>query len=102
MHQQHKVGAGRDAVALLHGVFSHRAGLEGGHMLASIWLAAYRGAGPDNFLRSALIKRQTAAMAHALHVGGGVISGDDDDDGTNDAASWSVTTTPSAARSAIS
>jgi hypothetical protein len=35
--------------------------LEGGHMLASIWLAAYHGAGPDNYLRSALIKRQTAA-----------------------------------------
>lgn len=33
--------------------------LEGARMLAAIWLTAYRNAIPDNFLRSALIKRET-------------------------------------------
>ena len=33
--------------------------LEGGQMLAALWLTAYRNAGPDTYLRSALIRRQT-------------------------------------------
>jgi hypothetical protein len=33
--------------------------LEGGQILGAIWLAAFRGAVPDTYLRSALIKRQT-------------------------------------------
>jgi hypothetical protein len=32
---------------------------DGGRMLGAIWLTAYRNAGPDTYLRSALIKRQT-------------------------------------------
>jgi hypothetical protein len=39
--------------------------LEGGQMLAAIWLTAYRGAVPDTYLRSALIKRQTGGGAPA-------------------------------------
>ncbi len=39
--------------------------LEGGQMLAAIWLTAYRGAVPDTYLRSMLIKRQTAAGTSA-------------------------------------
>ncbi len=35
--------------------------LEGGQMLAAIWLTAYRGAVPDTYLRAALIRRQTGA-----------------------------------------
>lgn len=35
--------------------------LEGGRMLSSIWLTAYRNAVPDTYLRTALIKRQTGA-----------------------------------------
>jgi hypothetical protein len=35
--------------------------VEGGQMLGAIWLTAYRGAVPDTYLRSALIKRQTGA-----------------------------------------
>ena len=38
---------------------------EGGQMLGSIWLTAYRSAGPDTYLRSALIKRQTGAAPAA-------------------------------------
>jgi hypothetical protein len=38
---------------------------EGGQMLGSIWLTAYRSAGPDTYLRSALIKRQTGAVPAA-------------------------------------
>jgi hypothetical protein len=37
--------------------------LQGSQMLASIWLTAYRSAVPDTFLRSALIRRATAATA---------------------------------------
>ena len=37
--------------------------LEGGQMLAAIWLTAYRGAVPDTYLRAALIRRQTGAEA---------------------------------------
>ena len=37
--------------------------LDGGQMLGAIWLTAYRNAGPDTYLRSALIKRQTGASA---------------------------------------
>lgn len=35
--------------------------LDGGRMLGAIWLTAYRNAVPDTFLRSSLIRRQTAA-----------------------------------------
>ncbi len=35
--------------------------LEGGQMLASIWLTAYRNAVPDTYLRTSLVRRQTAA-----------------------------------------
>jgi len=35
--------------------------IEGGQMLGAIWLTAYRSAGPDTYLRSALIKRQTGS-----------------------------------------
>jgi hypothetical protein len=34
--------------------------LKGGEMLASIWLTAWRNAGPDTYLRAKLLKRQTA------------------------------------------
>jgi hypothetical protein len=37
--------------------------LEGSQMLGAIWLTAYRSAGPDTYLRTALVKRQTAAGA---------------------------------------
>lgn len=37
--------------------------IEGGQMLASVWLTAYQNAVPDTYLRSSLIKRQTAAGA---------------------------------------
>jgi hypothetical protein len=33
--------------------------IDGAQMLGAIWLTAYRNAGPDTYLRSALIKRQT-------------------------------------------
>lgn len=39
--------------------------LEGGRMLGSLWLTAYRGAVPDTFLRAALIKRETSGRAPA-------------------------------------
>lgn len=39
--------------------------LEGAQMLAAIWLTAHRSAVPDTYLRTALIKRQTAAPAAA-------------------------------------
>ncbi len=56
----------RDAAVSAEGrAFIEARLLEGGHMLASIWLAAYRGAGPDNFLRTALGKRQAAAAKEA-------------------------------------
>jgi hypothetical protein len=35
--------------------------LKGGNMLGSIWLTAYRGAVPDTYLRTNLLKRQNAA-----------------------------------------
>ncbi len=35
--------------------------LEGGQMLSAIWLTAHRNAVPDTFLRTSLIRRQTAA-----------------------------------------
>ncbi len=35
--------------------------LNGGEMLASLWITAWRTAGPDAYLRAQLIKRQTAA-----------------------------------------
>jgi hypothetical protein len=38
---------------------------EGAQMLGAIWLTAFRSAGPDNYLRAALIKRQTGATAPA-------------------------------------
>ncbi len=37
--------------------------LEGGQMLASVWLTAWRNTVPDTYLRSALIRRQTGAPA---------------------------------------
>ena len=40
--------------------------LEGAHMLATVWLTAYRNAVADTFLRSALIKRQTAGPARPV------------------------------------
>jgi hypothetical protein len=39
--------------------------LEGGQMLASIWLTAYQNVVPDTYLRSSLIRRQTAASGAA-------------------------------------
>ncbi len=39
--------------------------LEGGQMLAAIWLTAWRNTVPDTYLRSALIRRQTAAKPPA-------------------------------------
>ena len=39
--------------------------LEGGQMLGAIWVTAWRSAVPDTYLRTALIKRQTGAMAVA-------------------------------------
>lgn len=39
--------------------------LTGGQMLARIWTTAWKNAGPDNYLRAALIKRQTAATPAA-------------------------------------
>jgi hypothetical protein len=35
--------------------------LDGGRMLAAIWLTAWRGAVPDTYLRAALVRRQAAA-----------------------------------------
>jgi hypothetical protein len=58
-----KLGNREQPVAAEGRAFIEARLLEGGHMLASIWLTAYRAAGPDNFLRSTLIKRQTAASA---------------------------------------
>ena len=37
--------------------------LKGGEMLASIWVTAWRNAGPDTYLRAQLLKRQAAAAA---------------------------------------
>lgn len=37
--------------------------LEGGQMLATVWLTAWRNTVPDTYLRSALIRRQTGAPA---------------------------------------
>jgi hypothetical protein len=39
--------------------------LAGGHMLSSIWITAWRGAVPDTYLRSQLMKRQTPAKPAA-------------------------------------
>jgi hypothetical protein len=44
--------------------------LDGGRMLSAIWLTAYRNAGPDTYLRSALIKRQTGAAPSAAPTKG--------------------------------
>ena len=39
--------------------------LTGGQMLGSIWLTAWKNAGPDTFLRAALIKRSTGGAESA-------------------------------------
>ncbi|MEO6004523.1 MAG: hypothetical protein ABIZ04_13545 [Opitutus sp.] len=39
--------------------------LKGGEMLGSLWLTAYRSAGPDVFLRTQLLKRQAASRSPA-------------------------------------
>ena len=45
--------------------FVERQLLEGSQMLGALWLTAFRGAVPDTYLRSALIKRQTGGAATA-------------------------------------
>lgn len=56
-----KLGQGDRVVAEEARAFIEARLLEGGQMLAAIWLTAYRNAVPDTYLRSALIKRQTNA-----------------------------------------
>ncbi|MGH7944278.1 MAG: hypothetical protein ACREH8_07700 [Opitutaceae bacterium] len=45
--------------------------IEGGQMLGAIWLTAFRNAGPDTYLRSALIKRQTGGSTASPPPAGG-------------------------------
>lgn len=58
-----KLGHGEQTVAPEARAFVEARLLEGGQMLGAIWLTAYRSAGPDTYLRTALIKRATAAAA---------------------------------------
>ncbi len=58
-----KLGLGNQPLAPETEAFVEARLLEGAQMLGSIWLTAYRSAVPDNFLRTALIRRQTAAAA---------------------------------------
>ena len=60
-----KLGQGEGIVAPEAKTFIEERLLDGGRMLAAIWLTAFRSAGPDNYLRSALIKRQTGAASPA-------------------------------------
>lgn len=56
-----KLGHGQQPMTPEAQAFIEARLLEGGHMLASIWLTAYKSAVPDTYLRTALVKRQTAA-----------------------------------------
>lgn len=60
LEQAGKLGNGGGVIADEAKAFFEQRVLEGAHMLATIWLSAYRNAVPDTYLRSALIKRQTA------------------------------------------
>ncbi len=55
-----KLGQGDQPVSDEARVFIETRLLEGGRMLGDIWLTAYRHAVADNYLRAALIRRQTA------------------------------------------
>ncbi len=57
-----KLGHGDQPVGAEGRLFIETRLLEGGRMLAAIWLTAQRGAGPDTYLRAALIRRQAAAQ----------------------------------------
>ena len=54
-----KLGQGERSLADEARIFIETRLTEGAQMLGAIWLTAYRSAGPDTYLRSALIKRQT-------------------------------------------
>jgi hypothetical protein len=58
-----KLGQGDKVLADETRAFIESRLVAGGQMVAAIWLTAYRSAVPDTYLRTALIKRQTAAAA---------------------------------------
>jgi hypothetical protein len=63
LEQAGKLGNGDQPVTAEGRAFVEARLLDGGRMLANIWLTAQRSAVPDNYLRAALIKRQAAAAA---------------------------------------
>ncbi|MBL9188558.1 MAG: hypothetical protein JNK23_13830 [Opitutaceae bacterium] len=64
LEKEGKLGHGeRGVVAPETKAFVEARLLDGARMLAAIWLTAQRSAVPDNYLRTQLIKRQTAAAA---------------------------------------
>jgi hypothetical protein len=60
-----KLGHGEQTMSPEAKTFIETRLVEGGQMLGAIWLTAYRNAGPDTYLRSALIKRQTGVAGNA-------------------------------------
>jgi hypothetical protein len=56
-----QLGHGSQRMSAEARAFIERRLIEGGQMLGAIWLSAYRSAGADSYLRSALIKRQTGS-----------------------------------------
>ena len=63
LEKQGKLGHGEQVLAPEAREFVETRLLEGGQMLGAIWLTAYRNAVPDTYLRTALVRRQTAAGA---------------------------------------
>ena len=58
LDKEGKLGHGEQVMSPEAKTFIETRLTEGGQMLGAIWLTAYRNAGPDTYLRSALIKRQ--------------------------------------------
>ncbi len=64
LEKENKLGHGeKGVVAPETKAFIEARLIEGGQMLGSIWLTAQRAAGPDTYLRTQLIKRQTAGAS---------------------------------------
>jgi hypothetical protein len=59
-----KLGHGEQSLSAEAKTFIETRLTEGGQMLGAIWLTAYRNTGPDTYLRTALIKRQTGAAGN--------------------------------------
>lgn len=63
LEKEGKLGQGDRPMTDEARAFVERQLLEGSQMLGALWFTAFRGAVPDTYLRSALIKRQTGGAA---------------------------------------